>query len=113
MGRVIPNPSWFDLLSGSQKFLFIFGIIYVVAVWIANIVLCYRLAQSKNRDNIWLFLALFFGFLITLILAGLTTREITNEYAETKPLKCAQCDFESVNSGSMDNHVKYAHPKQT
>ena len=62
----------YDSMNGWQKFGLIFGIVYGVAVWIANIALCCSLATNKNRDaGVWGFLAFFFGILITLILASL------------------------------------------
>lgn len=64
-----------------MKFWFVFGIIYGVACWIANIVLCYRLAESKNRNSTsWALFAFFFGILATLWLAcekGFTAEEKT------------------------------------
>lgn len=55
-----------------MDFWLIFGIIYGIATWIANMFLCHRLAESKNRSSGgWVAFAFFFGILSTLILAGL------------------------------------------
>ncbi len=55
-----------------MHFWMVLGIIYGTACWIANIVLCYRLADRKKRNAAgWAWLACLFGILTTLILAGL------------------------------------------
>ena len=67
-----------DLFTSAEKFWFVCGILYGIATWIANIALCYNLAQKKRRDGSkWAWLAFFFGILPTLILASL--RSYTEE----------------------------------
>lgn len=46
-------------------------IFYIVVLWIANVILCGWLAEQKNRKEWnWVGLALAFGPLATLALAG-------------------------------------------
>jgi hypothetical protein len=88
-------------------------IFYGVIVYIANIVFCTWLALEKHRGiGIWIFLSIILPVVSIIALAGAPILQSSEtQSSPSQPLKCPFCDYECLNTGSLENHIKSTHPE--
>ena len=89
-----------------------FLIVYLVIVYIVNIIFTGWLANEKHRSvGTWVFLSIILPGLSILAIAGAPIVQLVDESVSVgHSFKCPFCAYECVNTGSLINHLKSEHP---